>query len=111
RLMAITQVGAAMRQFQRLFGAGTVSGLSEDQLLERFASGRDEVAFEALVQRHGPMVLAVCLGVLKDADDAQDAFQATFLVLVRKAGTIRSGASLGGWLYRVAYNMAIQINA
>src|SRR5262249_11927776 len=74
-------------------------------------SGRDDAAFEALIQRHGPMVLSVCEGVLKDPNDSQDAFQATFLVLVRKAGSIRAGSSLGSWLYRVAYNMAMQINA
>ena len=104
-------LGAAARQFQRLFGAGTSSGLTDDQLLARFVSSRDDAAFEALVQRHGPMVLSVCQGVLKDPNDSQDAFQATFLVLVRKAGSIRAGGSLGSWLYRVAYNMAMQINA
>ena len=62
------------------------------------------------MERHGPMVLSVCRGVLKDSNDAQDAFQATFLVPVRKACSIRAGASLASWLYRVAYNVAIQFN-
>jgi hypothetical protein len=100
-LMPGTPLGAAARQFQRLFGAGTSSGLPDDQLLARFVSGRDDAAFEALVQRHGPMVLSVCQGVLKDPNDSQDAFQATFRVLVRKAGrsapAVRSGAGSTGW--------------
>ena len=109
--MAGKQLGAAVRQFQRLFDVGTAIGLTDDQLLARFVSHRDDAAFETLVERHGPMVLSVCRGMLKDPNDAQDAFQATFLVLVRKAGSIRAGVSLGSWLYRVAYNMAIQINS
>ena len=108
--MAGKQIGAAVRQFQKLLTGGTVCGLTDDQLLARFISHRDDAAFEALMERHGPMVLSVCRGVLKDPNDAQDAFQATFLVLVRKAGSIRAGASLASWLYRVAYNMAIQFN-
>ena len=109
--MAGKQLGDAVRQFQRLLSAGTSSGLTDDQLLARFVSQTDDAAFEALVERHGPMVLSVCRGVLADPNDAQDAFQATFLVLVRKARSIRAGASLGSWLYRVAFNMSIQINA
>src|SRR5579883_1938690 len=110
--MARMPPGTALRQIHLLFNEGTVAGLSDAQLLERFASRRDGVAFEALVQRHGPMVLAVCRGVLKDPNDAQDAFQATFLVLVRKAGTLWAvKGSLGSWLYRVAQRIAIQANA
>ncbi len=109
--MAGKQLGDAVRQFQRLFNVGTTSGLTDDQLLARFAAQSDDAAFEALLERHGPMVLSVCRGVLADPNDAQDAFQATFLVLVRKARSIRAGASLGSWLYRVAFNMSIQINS
>jgi RNA polymerase sigma factor (sigma-70 family) len=109
--MAGKQIGDAVRQFQRLLSVGTSSGLTDDQLLARFVSQTDDAAFEALVERHGPMVLSVCRGVLTDPNDAQDAFQATFLVLVRKARSIRAGASLGSWLYRVAFNMSIQINS
>ena len=79
---------AVLRDIQTLFDTGTASGLSDRQLLERFESGRDasaEAAFEVLVLRHGPMVLRVCHNVLGDATDAQDAFQATFLVLVKRA--------------------------
>jgi RNA polymerase sigma factor (sigma-70 family) len=110
--MARVPPGTALRQIHCLFNEGTVAGLSDAQLLERFASRRDGVAFEAMVHRHGPMVLAVCRGILKDPNDAQDAFQATFLVLVRKAGSLWAvKGSLGSWLYRVAHRIAIQANA
>src|SRR6185437_14661252 len=75
-----------------------------------FLADRDATAFEALVARHGPMVLSVCRGVLRDPADAEDAYQATFLILVKKARTIRAGQSLGGWLYQVAHRVAIQAN-
>ena len=111
RHMAIETLGAALRQINRLFADGAVSGLSDAQLLERFLARRDAGAFEALVARHGPMVLSVCRAILRDPHDAEDAFQATFLVLVKKAGTIRGRDTLAGWLHRVAYRVAIQANA
>ena len=100
---------AILREIQTLFDTGTAGGLSDRQLLERFASRRDassEAAFELLVLRHGPMVLRVCRDVLRDPFDAQDAFQATFLVLVRRSETIRRLESVGGWLYGVACRVA-----
>src|ERR1700722_8764937 len=103
--------GATLQQIDRLFGTGTVTGLSDAQLVERFLARCEASAFEALVARHGPMVLAVCRGVLRDEHAVEDAFQATFLILVRKAGTIRGRAALGGWLYRVAHRVAVQANA
>lgn len=109
--MASTQLGAAIRQVQDLFRFGTVSEVPDDHLLERFRTGGDATAFEELVRRHGPMVLSVCRGVLRNAEDVPDAFQATFLVLLRKASSIRTGVSLAGWLYRVAFNMATQMNS
>jgi RNA polymerase sigma factor (sigma-70 family) len=109
--MAIGQHGAVLRHIHRIFGAGTVSGMSEGELLERFVSCRDEAAFEALVVRHGPMVLGVCRQVLRDPDAAEDAFQATFLILVRKAGTLRRRELLGNWLYGVAYRVALRARA
>jgi RNA polymerase sigma factor (sigma-70 family) len=74
--------------------------------LRRFARDRDEAAFAALVERHGPLVLAACRRILGSVQDAEDAFQATFLVLARKAGTIRDPGLLGNWLYGVASRIA-----
>jgi RNA polymerase sigma factor (sigma-70 family) len=90
------------RHLRILFEAGTVVGLTDRQLLDLFVASRDEAAFTALVERHGPMVLRVCGEVLANHHDAQDAFQATFLVLARCAGSIRSRDSLASWLYGVA---------
>ncbi len=109
--MASGRSGIALGQIRRLFDEGTLTGLTDAQILERFVARRDEGAFAILVERHGPMVLAVCRGVLKNADDAEDAFQATFLVLFRKADGLRVGGSLGSWLYRVAYRIALRANA
>jgi RNA polymerase sigma factor (sigma-70 family) len=83
-------------------------GLDDAQLLQRFAGQRDEAAFEVLVWRHGPMVLGVGRRVLHNADDAEDVLQATFLALARKAPSISRGEALAGWLYRVAYRVALQ---
>src|SRR5439155_3418468 len=84
------------------------SALSDRQLLDRFTDHRDEAAFTELVRRHGPMVLGVCRRVLHNAHDAEDAFQAAFLVLVRKAASIRQHDAIGGWLYRVAYRLSLR---
>jgi RNA polymerase sigma factor (sigma-70 family) len=83
-------------------------GLSDRQLLARFVAARDEAAFAALVRRHGPMVLGACRRVLRDYHDAEDAWQATFLVLARKAASLAVGESLGCWLYGVAYRAALE---
>ncbi|AMV36304.1 RNA polymerase sigma factor [Planctomyces sp. SH-PL62] len=91
---------------ERLFDAGSVVGLTESQLLERFASRRDEGAFAAIVERHGPMVLGVCRRSLRDPHDAEDAFQAVFLILARKAGGLRCKEQVGNWLYGVACRVA-----
>ena len=107
--MASNLSGADLRTIRALFTAGTVGGLTDGQLLERFTA-RDgdgaELAFASLVERHGPMVLRVCRTVLRDAHEAEDAFQATFLILALKAGSIRGRDSLTSWLYSVAYNVA-----
>ena len=108
--MAIETLGAALRQIDRLFADGVVTGLSDAQLLDRFVGRHDVTAFEAIVARHGPMVLSVCRGILRDPNDAEDAFQAVFLVLVKKAGSIRGRVILGGWLYRVAHCAAFEAN-
>jgi RNA polymerase sigma factor (sigma-70 family) len=109
--MAIATMGGALRQINRLFASGAVTGFSDAQLLDRFAAGNDAAAFEAMVARHGPMVLSVCQGILSDPHDAEDAFQATFLVLVKKAGTFHGQVALAGWLYLVAHRVAIRANA
>jgi RNA polymerase sigma factor (sigma-70 family) len=105
--MAGAQRATTLRHIQRLFSEGSFTGLSDTQLLSRFALRRDEAAFAALVARHGPMVLTVCKGLLRDPSDADDAFQATFLVLARKAGSAWAEGQLGGWLHKVAYRIAV----
>jgi RNA polymerase sigma factor (sigma-70 family) len=102
--MATTRADLVLHQVRGLAEAEA----PDTQLLERFSCGRDEAAFAALVKRHGPMVLGVCRRVLHDAHSAEDAFQATFLALSRKAGAAGSRGSVGGWLYRVAYRAALR---
>jgi RNA polymerase sigma factor (sigma-70 family) len=89
----------------------TLEEQTDSQLLKRFVNRQDETAFAALVKRHGRMVLGVCRRVLQDAHDADDAFQTTFLVLVRKAGSIAQPELLGNWLYGVAYRVAVKARA
>jgi RNA polymerase sigma factor (sigma-70 family) len=98
-----------LHDIQTLFDTGTDRSLSDRQLLERFLSNRDglaETAFEVLLLRHGPMVFRVCTNLLQDRTDAEDAFQATFVVLVRKCRSIRRLESVGSWLYGVAHRVA-----
>ena len=100
----------ALLQLRTLFNVGAIGALSDGQLLERFATGRGEpreLAFAALVERHGPFVLRVCRSVLRDEDAAEDAFQATFLALARKAGSLWARDSLAPWLHQAAYRAAI----
>jgi RNA polymerase sigma factor (sigma-70 family) len=99
---------AVVRQFQRLLEPGTIAGLSERQVLERFAERGDPVAFEAIVARHGPLVFTVCRQLLRDPNDVEDAFQATFLIFIKKAATLRQPERLGPWLYGVAYRVALR---
>src|SRR5437868_2624372 len=85
------------------------AGLSDEQLLDAFVVHREEAAFESLVRRHGPMVLGVCRRVLPDFNDAEDAFQATFLVLIRKAASLGKRELLANWLFGVACRTAMQV--
>jgi RNA polymerase sigma factor (sigma-70 family) len=98
-----------LRDIQTLFDSGTAAGLTDRQLLERFIARRDasaEEAFEVLILRHGPMVLRVCRNALADPNDIHDAFQATFLILVKQRGSIRRLESVGSWLFGVATRVA-----
>jgi RNA polymerase sigma factor (sigma-70 family) len=108
--MTTTSLHAAVGYARRIFDCET-RRRTDRQLLDRFTADRDEAAFAELVRRHGPMVLAVCRRVLRHQQDAEDAFQAAFLVLARKAGGIRQSASVGGWLYQVAFRLALRARA
>ena len=101
--------GAYLRTIQLLFETGSTRELTDGQLLERFATDHREaaeLAFAVLVERHGPMVARVCRSVLVDPNDIDDAFQATFLVLVRKSRGLWVRDSIGPWLYEVASRTA-----
>jgi RNA polymerase sigma factor (sigma-70 family) len=107
--MAVNPSERVQRQVHRLFNFGTFGTMPDTQLLDRFVSRRDEAAeaaFEELVIRHGPMVLRVCRSVLHDAHDAEDAFQAVFLVLANRARSIRASGSVASWLFGVAQRVA-----
>src|SRR5215470_11999689 len=88
-----------------------LGGLTDGQLLGRFVADQDEASFADLVRRHGPMVLGVCRRVLRDSHDAEDAFQATFFLLARKAASVAKRESVGCWLHQVAYHTALEASA
>ena len=103
-----------LTQLGTIFRFGVVGDLSDGQLLQRFLTGHDgaeQAAFSALMERHGPMVLNVCRQVLGNPHDAQDAFQATFLVMARKAGSVRHAESLASWLHGIAFRVAVRAKA
>ncbi len=103
--------GVLIRGLARLFRDGTSGGLTEGELVQRFVADGDESAFTLLVARHGPMVLGICRQLLHDPNDVDDAFQATFLVMVRKAASLRQSDLLGNWLYGVATRVAARTRA
>jgi RNA polymerase sigma factor (sigma-70 family) len=100
-----------IRRLRQRIGAAPDGGLTDAQLVERFVARRDEAAFELLLWRHGPMVLGVCRRLLRKGHDVEDAFQATFLALVREAGSLRRRDSVAGWLYSVAYRVTLKLKA
>jgi RNA polymerase sigma factor (sigma-70 family) len=106
--MTATRANVVLRHIRDFAAAESAGHLTDRDLLARFATTREEAAFEALVRRHGPLVLGVCRRVLHNRDDADDVFQATFLALARQAASAGRRASLGTWLYRVAYYTAIE---
>ena len=106
--MPTGQMSQAVQHLRRAVLWGDGAGLSDGQLLDHFIERRDEAAFETLVRRHGPMVLGVCRRLLRNNHDADDAFQATFLVLVRKAASVAPKEMVGNWLYGVAYQTALK---
>jgi RNA polymerase sigma factor (sigma-70 family) len=105
------QVIPVIQSLRQLVLTGNASGLSDGQLLEQFVTRHDEAAFAVLVRRHGSMVWAVCQRVSQNPHDAEDAFQATFLVLVRKASAIGKPEFVGSWLHGVAYRVAMKVRA
>src|SRR5437870_5930483 len=106
--MATGTMNGVLRRLREVMYPPGAADTTDGQLLEYYLARRDETAFAALVRRHGPMVLGVCRRVLRHEQDAEDAFQATFLVLVRKAGVIDKRESVGSWLYGVAYRIALR---
>jgi RNA polymerase sigma factor (sigma-70 family) len=103
--------GVILGQLDRVFNQGTVAGWEDGRLLKQFIAERDEVAFAALVARHGRMVLGVCRRFLHDEHDVEDAFQATFLVLASRAKAIRDASLLGHWIFGVAHRVAVRARA
>src|SRR5437660_12173393 len=109
--MATAPLTTVVRHLRRVLAAPAGPTPTDTELLERFVRQRDAAAFELLVWRHQRLVFGVCRRVLRDTHDAEDAFQATFLTLVRKAGTISRRQALAGWLYQVAYRIACRAQA
>jgi RNA polymerase sigma factor (sigma-70 family) len=109
--MASRHLQLVLHYLRHLSGPADNGGSTDSHLLERFITARDEAAFAILVQRHGRTVLGVCRRLLHNPDDVDDAFQATFLVLAGKAGSIHRRHSLSSWLYGVAYRVALRARA
>jgi RNA polymerase sigma factor (sigma-70 family) len=106
--MAAGEANSLLRHLRRLAGTAEAQGASDRALIESFVSDRDDAAFATLFRRHGPMVLSLCRRVLRNEEEADDAFQATFLVLARKAHSLRSRDTVSSWLYGVAYRTALK---
>src|SRR5437762_5474619 len=110
-MMAATALGTVLHQLRGSWLRQDRASLTDGELLECFITRRDEAAFDVLLHRHASMVLGVCRRVLRNEADSEDAFQATFLVLVRKAASIRPPGMVGNWLYGVAHTTALKARA
>jgi RNA polymerase sigma factor (sigma-70 family) len=106
--MTAAHLNQFIRRLRGLLATQETTKLTDTDLWERYVGERDEAAFETLLRRHGPMVLGVCRRILRQEQDAEDAFQATFLVLIRKAATLRSPRTLANWLHGVARRTALE---
>src|SRR5215475_3028254 len=106
--MSHRQTRLALPHLERWLAERRTDALPDGELLQSFVADGNDQAFEALVRRHGPMVLRVCRRILHHTQDAEDALQATFLVLARRAAAIRKQASVGSWLHGVAYRIAVR---
>lgn len=104
-------LASILQQVRSVRGVGDATAVSDGELLRRFQTRGDQAAFELMVWRHGPMVLGVCRRVLRDRHTAEDAFQATFLTLARKASSIGVRDAIAGWLYTVAHRVALAARA
>src|SRR5947209_6337491 len=109
--MANGDLRTGLEHLRRVLLASGGGGLTDGELMGRFVAARDEAAFEALVHRHGPMVLGICRRLLGNGPDAEDAFQATFLILARKASSVVKREAVGSWLFAVAQRTAREARA
>src|SRR2546430_15386442 len=107
--MTRQSLDGVLQHLRKAAAVQTYRELPDRELLERFAGARDEAAFTVLIERHGPMVLGVCRRALPNFHDAEDACQATFLVLARKAASVRKKTSLSSWLHGVACRVAANL--
>src|SRR5262245_5498932 len=107
--MATPTLGTFLRRLKQAMGAEALASCSDRELVEQFRSGRGDAVFRAILERHGPMVLQVCRRVLGSPTDVEDAFQATFLILIRRGHTVRRHSSLASWLHGVAWRSALKL--
>src|SRR5437899_1809237 len=105
--MSVRRLAGVLRHFRQLFDNRS-DELTDAAVLERFVRDADDTAFATVMRRHGPLVWSVCRRVAGHEQDAEDVYQATFLLLARKARSIRKRGSLGSWLYGVAYRLALR---
>src|SRR4051812_6016154 len=106
--MTTAPIDRLVRRLRQTAVAGKLADPADADLLGRFQTSRDPAAFEAIVRRHGPLVLTACRQVLADDADVDDAFQATFLVLLHDAGKVRRAEAIGSWLFGVAHRTALR---